>query len=270
MPDSTRLEQSKLPPEEREVARRLREARRRGRFSLAELAAACELTKSALQHYEDGDAPLTFPAAQVICRFLDTSQAWLATGGENDRPFIDLSALDVDAALLEIANPQTLFEAATGVLRSAFEEWLASNPMELLTAYATTPGPLPLLANLLTPRLELLLAETAGHLLENEDAVLRRGFLGLLRDVLAELQSREGRKISVDGIIHYGQLSPMQIATKLKKARKALGMTAEQAAAHWDIPVSTLRKWEGKFTKPRGLALRQLETILRAAEKPNG
>lgn len=57
----------------------------------------------------------------------------------------------------------------------------------------------------------------------------------------------------------------VSVATDIKAARKAAGLTQKEAAEKWGIPLSTLIKWENNLRQPRGLALRQLDLILSGA-----
>jgi len=52
------------------------------------------------------------------------------------------------------------------------------------------------------------------------------------------------------------------LARKLKEARAHLKLSQSQAAKAWDIPLSTLQKWENDAATPRGFAFRALEAKL--------
>jgi len=54
----------------------------------------------------------------------------------------------------------------------------------------------------------------------------------------------------------------MDIADKIKLTREKLNLSQSQAAKAWGISVHTLQSWEQRQRAPRGLALRQLESIL--------
>ena len=54
----------------------------------------------------------------------------------------------------------------------------------------------------------------------------------------------------------------MPLSTEISDARKKAGLTQEQAATQWGIPLSTLRHYEQGKREPRGLALTALRSIL--------
>lgn len=55
-----------------------------------------------------------------------------------------------------------------------------------------------------------------------------------------------------------------ELASKLKRARDMLNLSQAEAAAEWQIPKSTLIKWENDQRTPRGFALAQLNQMLDA------
>jgi DNA-binding transcriptional regulator YiaG len=55
------------------------------------------------------------------------------------------------------------------------------------------------------------------------------------------------------------------LATEIRAARQTLGLTQQQASKAWDVPLPTLRQWEQRVHKPRGLALKMLRSILTTA-----
>lgn len=81
------------PPErERQVCRRLREARERLRLSQAEFAEQVGINRPRLASYEEERAPLRFDLGLRICRQFILSEKWLATGKGDTRLLMDLTA----------------------------------------------------------------------------------------------------------------------------------------------------------------------------------
>lgn len=256
-----RLLRSKLPPAEIAVAERLRAVREQGRFSLAELAVECGFPKSSLANYEYGIAPLPFGIGNRISERLDLNQRWLATGDPPVRPFLDLSAFSVDLATEAAAEKLTFFEAYTGPLKPFLESALSGQPPQQRSAAEEVDRWVRRASN---ARLESFLCDQCSALRRSAEKL---HFLPTIRSVLMELEHRYYRQKAVDAVPTLSELSALEIGKRLKATRKKLGLTFEQAAKKWGVSNKTLQSWEYGKRKPRGLALKQLEAILRTARQ---
>ena len=56
------------------------------------------------------------------------------------------------------------------------------------------------------------------------------------------------------------------IATRIKKARKQLGLSQREAAEKWGFPVQTIQQWEHGRREPRALYAEKIEAILAEIE----
>ena len=270
MPLNDRLRKSKLPPEELAVAGRLRMKREELRFTLEELAKEAGITKSALQHYEYGAAPLPFTAGDAICRRLGLNQDWLATGAASADRWLDLSRFESGPSALQKAQKMTLWEACTGPLRSQFAEWREIQPDRMEGGNAPPPQLSEIMKRMSILQIEMLIAEFAYVLEKSENLELKQGAIAILRDAIAELEQKLFRQNPIDDHTLVEDISQMEIAQRIKSIRARLGLSQKQAAGKWSVPVRTLQQWEQARSKPRGLGLVQLKAILQSEEKPTG
>lgn len=70
----------------------------------------------------------------------------------------------------------------------------------------------------------------------------------------------------------YEQTQPVNmqknhIATRIKKARKQLGVSQREAAEKWGFPVQTIQQWEHGRREPRALYAEKIESILAEIER---
>jgi transcriptional regulator with XRE-family HTH domain len=238
-------------------------------FKLAELARESGLTKSSLVNYEYGSSPLSFEAGNQICARLGLNQLWLATGKGEQRPFVNMLDLPSSAAELAAAKGLDFYGAFAGPLRQAMEKWRAENPAEKLIEETLKRGPLEALQQMSRARLETLAVEQVAAM-RKAIGPLKMAHLRLVRDVLTELEKRCLWNKGVDFDNTVCDLSPMQIAKRLKATRERLALTQGQAADKWGVSVRAIQSWEQGKRRPRGLALRQLEAILSSENQPTG
>lgn len=70
----------------------------------------------------------------------------------------------------------------------------------------------------------------------------------------------------------YEQTTPVNmqknhIATRIKRARKQLGISQREAAEKWGFPVQTIQQWEHGRREPRALYAEKIESILAEIER---
>jgi transcriptional regulator with XRE-family HTH domain len=258
------LKRSKLPPAEIAVAERLRDVREGHHFSLAELAVQCDVSKSALGHYEYGRAPLPFDVGNRICEQFNISQRWLALGSLPVGTFLDLSALQLDSKMEAAARKLTFFEAYSELLKARVEAALAIPKQPSLRQKGDPPG---WFRSSTTARLESVLANWVKWLRHQTETDEKLATAELVEQTLSELRSRYCKKKAFDQNPALQDLSAMELSERLQKTRKKLGLTQAEAAKKWGVPKKTLESWEYGKRKPRGLALKQLMTILREARQ---
>ncbi len=255
---------SKLSTDYLAISLRLRSRREVERYSLAALADQSGVTKSALRSYELGVAPLPFGVGNRVCEVLRLNQYWLAHGHGSESPWLDFSVFDGGKELLERAESMSFLDAISGVLEPLISDWRATNPAELVSKKKADRDQTAALKRMSDKRLELFLRETVTEFC-NAERLHKGEYLKLLRTVLFELEERNSPKNALTESAPSGHCSAMQIADLVKNARTQLGLSREAAAQRWNIPLGTLRKYESGERKPRGLALRQLETILHSS-----
>lgn len=88
---------------------RIREERTTERFSQEELAKEISITRMALANYEQGVSKLPFEIGMAICRRLDLSPRWLATGVGEKRPFVTPEQLGLNADQMKLPKRKVDF-----------------------------------------------------------------------------------------------------------------------------------------------------------------
>ena len=246
--------------------------REREDFSLSEFSREAGVERSTLANYEHGVTPLPFDAALRICDRLNLSLRWLATGAAPDRPFASLDAIRLPG--LCVPPSSTLSEVYPAQLAGACDAWFAAHPAELLIERQLQEGTGGVVRRASDRQLFRFVREWLADFRKRPASLVTLAILGNAEAAMQEIRTRTekklGRKIPVDALPHIEVMTAMQIADRIKKVRAKLGLTQTQAAEKWGVPMKTLQRWEYGKHKPRGLGLVQLETILRAAEKPNG
>lgn len=264
MPELHVLKHSKLPLGEIAVAKRLREIREHYKFSMGELAAECEITKSSMAHYEYGRAPLPLDAGNRICERLDICQNWLARGEAPPRPFLYLSASAADLEKQASTQKLTFFLAYTELLKQPLAdavEDLRSHPKRAESALDT------IFTRSSISRLEWHLAKFVSAVRRTSDMREKCVSLLLVVQTANALRQRCQRQLRVDITPSLRDVSAMEISERLQKTRKKHGLTQKEASEKWGVSLKTLQNWEQGERKPRGLALKQLEMILREARQ---
>lgn len=263
MPDPRALGRSKLPEDERALARRLRSVRVQDGFSIRELAARSGVSAVSIQAYEEGRARLPFKAGSAICHSLDVSQSWLATGDGDQRPFMHLSGLSDDPLIFKKVERQRFSEAFLQTLRDAVAEWRAAHPIEKQIAESIKGGAAPAFRKMSRKHLEAQLASFVSELRATTETALRAGRIEQIKTAVAELEKREPPKKVVDEIPRIADMTPMEISEAITRAVDCLGVSQAEAAKRWGVSRKTLENWIQGRNKPRGLALVKLTEILR-------
>jgi DNA-binding transcriptional regulator YiaG/DNA-binding Xre family transcriptional regulator len=253
------LAKSKLPEEEKEVARRLRMVREREKFTLQELAIECELTTSALKHYEYGAAAVPLDVGDRICRRLDLNQRWLALGVAPVVPYVKGVELGTQ---FDRPKRLSLHDAYRDRLGKNMEDWVRQNP-----ARAGQRTGLADIKRLSRETLVELMIGTAKTIARDGFPDVRKAAFRVMHDILFQLETRLADEMALDSRHTVYELSAVEISERLKAKRSELRLTQAQAAAVWDVPLITLQSWEQGRRKPGRLALKQLDLILRSAAR---
>ncbi len=260
--DRQQWSRSKLPPGERAVAVRLRQAREAASLSLAELAAESGTTKSSLKNWEYGVAPLPLAAGNRICQRLNIYQRWLATGISPREPYADFSQFLAIVGSSRGIGRLTFFQAYSGPMDAA--------DLPISVALGELPKvELRMVSRASISHLEAMLGAAIASLRSESNECGKRDSLRAIEGISAEIKRRLDAKNTLDVTAPLTQLSAMQISERLKNKRTELGLTRAKAAKAWGVSEGTLQNWEQGRRKPRGLALRQLEQILRTAHRPS-
>ncbi len=257
-----RFKNSPLPEDELAVASRLREALDREALSLPHLADRTGIGLSALKHYVRGDAPLSLKSGALICEHLDINPHWLAIGkGEEDHPF---STWKIERAAEADRRSRARLSFHSAIVQSIvhrLDKWGRAHPEIIRRKWGESFKEM--VARHSTPKLEAMLSRTVTTMRRRVGADDKAESLRLIFRIAEALQDRVDQQIPIDPMGHSDYLSTMQIGEKIKAKRKKMKMTRVQAAEKWGVPATTLRKWETGERTPRGLALKQLELILR-------
>lgn len=131
---------------QRAVSQRLREERETERFTQYELADEIGVTRATLASFEQGHNPVSFAVGFEVCRRLDLSPRWLATGEGPKRPFPPLAELGITPAdLRKYARRGVNFISGyEKLLALPIAAWLEKNPPEKLIARQFRGGVEPL------------------------------------------------------------------------------------------------------------------------------
>lgn len=185
------LKNSKLPPEQQAIARRLREERNLEKYSQDELAADAGIGRPSLAHYECGITAIPFLAANKLCRRLDLNQQWLATGKEPQRPYVPLPDLQLDANL-ETLYSGTFLDGFREVLAKPMRKWIKEHPPEVLIDAQIRDGPGKVFARMSKLGLEKFIREWSAKLREQDHPQMKSAVLANIQAAAAELQIRLG------------------------------------------------------------------------------
>ena len=116
------FKRSKLSAEQQAVALRIREERKLGKFSQAELAFESGIGRASLTHYEYAITAMPFGAGVKFCRRLDLNPIWLATGEEPKRPYIPLTDLGLDPKIEDLYEG-TFLDGYRELLAKPLRKW---------------------------------------------------------------------------------------------------------------------------------------------------
>lgn len=188
---SAALKNSKLPPEQQAIARRLRDERKIEKFSQEELAVDAGIGRASLSHYEYGITALPFAAGIKICRRLDLNQQWLVTGKQPQRPYVPLSDLKLDASI-ETTYSGTFLDGFRALLAKPMREWVKKHPVKVLIMDQIRSGPDKVFTRMSMLGLEQFIREWSAKLREQDHAQMKSAVLSNIQLAAAELQVRLG------------------------------------------------------------------------------
>ena len=106
-----------LPHREVDICRRLREIRLSHQWRQPDLAGELRIPRGRLANYEYARAPVKFPVGYSLCKLLNVSLWWLATGNGPKHPFTPIAP-----SLLKNTNPKVLFSTVYDNQLSALVE----------------------------------------------------------------------------------------------------------------------------------------------------
>lgn len=271
------------------MLQRMRQRRLLLRFSQSELAGDLGLNRSAMANYENGRLALPFNIGLALCRRLRLNPAFIVFGEPPESPYIELAELGlVESEVIAKAGRSSFPEAFEVFLRRPLADFFARHTLDELVLREIRSGHESGVINASMAELERMLSEISegaetwsasqkvAHLqviaaLANELA--RRLSMSAGKRGRSRGKNRDGAvaaKNSVDDGTQWVLAGAVKIAKQLRQTRERLGLSQSRAAEQWKVPLSTLKKWEQGTRTPRGLGLRQLETILRTAGQPNG
>lgn len=183
------LKRSKLPPEQKAIAMRLREERKLEKFSQPELASDSGIGRASLSNYEYGLAALPFGAGIKLCRRLDLNQRWLATGKGEHRPYVPLPDLDLDANV-ETLYSGTFLDGFRDLIATPMRKWDKEHPPEVLISALLRGSPFKQYARMSMIELERRIREYSAKLREEDRARMKLAVLSHIEAAATELKRR--------------------------------------------------------------------------------
>lgn len=127
---------SSLPPLESEICARVREIRKRLKWSQPDFAKELGISREKLASYEYGRAPVRIEVALRIGMQFNINQRWLATGKEPREPYFE-----VDSSVVEAIPVRTLFSEAYKLHFEELVEWRFEDITKLLGTSITSLDP---------------------------------------------------------------------------------------------------------------------------------
>ena len=281
-----------------QLAARLVQARLAVGLTQEECAKCIAISRPRYAAFEEGRNPVRWDIALRFCRQLIISEYWLATGNGDMREYHDIDSsplrdsIPIEAPYLD-AFESLLFSAylhrhnatlsisginfrALGsdtpnlysrLFRAVFEQWKKRMPS------GRESHAMALLLQQLR-RIEDKMRE-AGPVKQEKSVEATEQVKGTR--ALRETGEMPKQLLTYSGSIdipsgRYEQTTPVNmqknhIATRIKKARKQLGLSQREAAEKWGFPVQTIQQWEHGRREPRALYAEKIESILAEIER---